>query len=190
MITVEAASSIMGGCLAGLDDAALTLTPKPPRKRVRPVPPGFANSAGLDKLILHDSQRPGIVPPGSAGGRTALIRQDVMHSSPTVLVYDDAIETSEVLAAIYRPRGFEVRRMASRETVAEGAGAGSAVVMLRSQGYESATTTNEPLRVLIGQASLAGPAGGGKHVAACRLSSLFDYRELVSAIDRLLCGSD
>jgi hypothetical protein len=112
-----------------------------------------------------------------------------MSSTPTLLVYDDAIETSEVLAAVYQPRGFEVRRLASPPTAADGREPGSAVVVLSSAG-ESAARTNGPLKVLIGRAHEEPLHAGARLVSTCRLSSLFDYGELVSAIDRLLCGTD
>lgn len=111
-----------------------------------------------------------------------------MKSTPTVLVYDDAIETSEVLEAVYQPRGFDVRRMTSL-----GARAGSpkcgGVVVLSSHAGESASES-PPIRVLIGRVSEGPSHCDASRVAACRLSSLFDYRELVSAIDRLLCETD
>jgi hypothetical protein len=110
-----------------------------------------------------------------------------MSSPPTVHVYDDAIETSEVLAAIYQPRGFEVRRVALGVAAEAGPCPGSAVVVLSSLGGEPFEGEHAPRKVLIGRVE----EGGGAHgVAACRLSSLFDYRELVSAIDRLLCETD
>jgi predicted SPOUT superfamily RNA methylase MTH1 len=112
-----------------------------------------------------------------------------MNSTPTVLVYDDAIETSEVLAAVYQPRGFEVRRLASRGESAEGSN-GSAVVVLSSREGEQSRETKTPRKVLIGRVLDETSPCDERRVAACRLSSLFDYRELVSAIDRLLCETD
>ena len=111
-----------------------------------------------------------------------------MSSTPTVHVYDDALETSEVLAAVYQPRGFEVRRLTSRgESV--GAEYSSAVVVLTSHTNPTSPSA-APLKVLIGRVPDTAPHGDARRVDACRLSSLFDYRELVSAIDRLLCGTD
>ena len=111
-----------------------------------------------------------------------------MSSTPTVLVYNDAIETSEVLAAVYQPRGFEVRRLTSRDDSAAEHDYDGAVVVLSSYG-EPSQPSKMPLKVLIGRVDEA-PQCDARRVAACRLSSLFDYRELVGAIDRLLCGTD
>jgi hypothetical protein len=108
-----------------------------------------------------------------------------MNSTPTVLVYDDALETSEVLEAVYQPRGFEVRRLTSGEEWAGGLD-GGAVVVLSSPAGES-TSGSPPLKVMIGRFSEEPSQTDTSRVVACRLSSLFDYRELVSAIDRLLC---
>ncbi len=108
-----------------------------------------------------------------------------MNSTPTVLVYDDAVETSEVLAAVYRPRGFHVERrsVAPPETGSKG------TVVVLSQ--EASRSRARALRVVGGRADdpFGGPdrAGGA---ADCRMSSLFEYRELVSAIDRLLSETD
>jgi hypothetical protein len=112
-----------------------------------------------------------------------------MNSTPTVLVYDDAIETSEVLAAVYQPRGFEVRRLAPRGESAEGSNHGSAVVVLSSREGEL-PQAKTPRKVLIGRVLDETSPCDERRIAACRLSSLFDYRELVSAIDRLLCETD
>jgi hypothetical protein len=128
--------------------------------------------------------------PVSAGRRASEIRQEVMSSSPTVLVYDDAIETSEVLKAVYQPRGFEVHRQPSPGQCRHGQTFGNSVVVLRSLFNKPSEKTEAPLKVLIGRFEGESLPHDESRVAACRLSSLFDYRELVSAIDRLLCGSD
>jgi hypothetical protein len=112
-----------------------------------------------------------------------------MSSTPTVHVYDDALETSEVLAAVYEPRGFEVRRLTSRGESTDGAEYGSAVVVLSSHADPTSHAT-APLKVLIGRIPGEVAHSDARRVAACSLSSLFDYRELVSAIDLLLCGTD
>jgi hypothetical protein len=113
-----------------------------------------------------------------------------MAPTPTVLVYDDAFETSEVLAAVYEPRGFQVERIAAGPAGTEGHGEGNTVVRLRSPSAPSHPNHRPPFKVLIGRATAGLPAVETGHVAACRLSSLFDYRELVGAIDRLLCDRD
>jgi hypothetical protein len=110
-----------------------------------------------------------------------------MSSTPTVLVYDDALETSEVLAAVYRPRGFEVQRLRTRGESAGEPHPGGAVVMLSSHDGERSRPGESPLRVMIGRMPEGVSPSNGSRVAACRLSSLFDYGELVIAIDRLLC---
>jgi predicted SPOUT superfamily RNA methylase MTH1 len=122
--------------------------------------------------------------------QTPLVRQDVMYSTPTVLVYDDAIETSEVLAAVYQPRGFEVRRLSSQCKSAEHSDYGGAVVVLSSREGEPSRQPKSTRKVLIGRVVDQASGCEERGVAACRLSSLFDYRELVSAIDRLLCETD
>ncbi|QDT54899.1 hypothetical protein Pan44_29380 [Caulifigura coniformis] len=113
-----------------------------------------------------------------------------MKSTPKVLVYDDAFDTSEVLAAVYRPRGFEVERVSTRESHPPFQRGRGSVVVLRSPTADDDIADHPPLKVIVGRMA-AGPAQTeARNVAACRISSLFDYRELVSAIDRLLCGSD
>ncbi|HVJ68048.1 MAG TPA: hypothetical protein VM510_08700 [Caulifigura sp.] len=111
-----------------------------------------------------------------------------MPFSPTLLVYDDAVETSEVLAAVYQPRGFTVERRTDFAD-SEQAGTGTNTVVLMHAG-DRPMPLEQPLRVVIGRANTAPRSDRPCEVAACRISSLFDYRELVSAIDRLLCGSD
>ncbi len=114
-----------------------------------------------------------------------------MNSTQTVLVYDDAVETSEVLAAVYQPRGFTVERRLTGNDAVRGAMNRSTVVVLRSGAVGSIADQTRPLSVVIGRTDDGTPATSHRRqVAACRMSSLFDYRELVSAIDRLLCGSD
>jgi len=113
-----------------------------------------------------------------------------MKSTPTVLVYDDAFETSEVLAAVYRPRGFEVERVSSRESFRPSANCASNVVILRSPSGDDDIEHQPPFKVVVGRMSVGPAQPEARSVEACRISSLFDYRELVSAIDRLLCGSD
>ena len=110
-----------------------------------------------------------------------------MSSTPKILVYDDAIETSEVLTAVYQPRGFQVRRLTSPAAAADRAEYGAAVVVLSSEAGPPGQPTTT-LKVLIGRVPEETPEGDASRVAACRLSSLFDYRELVGTIDRLLCG--
>ncbi len=111
-----------------------------------------------------------------------------MKSTQTVHVYDEAVETSEVLAAVYQPRGFTVQR---RHALGSETPHGPTVVVLRPETGDPDGGESSPLRVVIGKAPVNPAPGGPRHnVNACELSSLFEYRELVSAIDRLLCGSD
>ena len=63
-------------------------------------------------------------------------------------------------------------------------------MVLRSPSSKPTEENEAPLKVLIGRVEDESLPGDERRVSACRLSSLFDYRELVSAIDRLLCGSD
>ena len=40
-----------------------------------------------------------------------------MNSTQTLLVYDDAVETTEVLTAVYQPRGLRIERVTSRMSI-------------------------------------------------------------------------
>jgi hypothetical protein len=117
-----------------------------------------------------------------------------MNSTQTLLVYDDAVETSEVLKAVYQPRGLSVQRVTSRTMAQTGSSPETSLMVVNSGSFYRMPGRESRLSVVIGRLDVdddslqTAAAGDGERT--CRLPSLFDYRELVSAIDRLLCVSD
>lgn len=116
-----------------------------------------------------------------------------MNSTQTLLVYDDAVETSEVLTAVYQPRGLSVQRVTSRTMAHTCSPPETSLMVVNSGSFYRMPGRESRLSVVIGRLDVddslqTAAATDGERT--CRLPSLFDYRELVSAIDRLLCVSD
>ncbi len=104
-----------------------------------------------------------------------------MSHSSSILVVDGPSETTEVLRAVFEPRGHAVDRVRQSQLPS---GSSPGVVVWHTSEFEDASAadrfTGVP-RVVIGRARVTEPASGTR-----RFSQPFEYGELLGAIESLL----
>lgn len=111
-------------------------------------------------------------------------------SGQQVVVVDGVPETAQVLRAVLEPRGHRVERVRgfdpARSTATD------TVLVLHDDGSSDAARRHKygtVPRVIIGSlapGSAAAPAGGTEQ----RLAQLFQYAELIRAVESLLAGDE
>lgn len=104
-----------------------------------------------------------------------------MSHSSSILVVDGPSETTEVLRAVFEPRGHAVDRVRQSQLPN---GSSPRVVVWHTSDAEDASAVDRFLgipRVVIGRACVSDPVA-----ATPRFSQPFEYRELLGAIESLL----
>jgi hypothetical protein len=102
--------------------------------------------------------------------------------SRCLLVYDEAAETAEVLAAVYEPTGIAVRRVRpSHQPTLQSDPTERSVLVVDQR--ESGRTDGR--RIVIGRLP-ENPPQDSPLPGSRRLPALFRYSELVAAIDQIL----
>lgn len=103
-------------------------------------------------------------------------------AAPTLVVFDEACDTAEVLAAVYEPRGIVVeRRRPSLER--ERAQTWPSVVL--RDGKDNSAAEAGSRCVVIGSAFVPD-ADSERTTDALALSPLFHFPDLIAAVDSLL----
>jgi hypothetical protein len=106
-------------------------------------------------------------------------------AAPTLVVFDEACDTAEVLAAVYEPRGIVVeRRRPSLEAVRTDSW--PSVVLL--DGRRNSVAECGSARILIGTAVVPDDTVGGITNSRA-MSPLFHFPDLIAAVDSLLAES-
>ncbi len=114
-----------------------------------------------------------------------------MSSGQRIVVVDGLSETEEVLKAILEPRGFQVTRMRTHDSVARFRETEPPNVVVV---HGSAADVNEPSvgiwnsipRVVIGSAHHAPTQVSERRTSTHFLNKPFQYGELIRAIEQLL----
>ena len=104
-----------------------------------------------------------------------------MSHSSSILVVDGPPETTEVLRAVFEPRGHAVGRVRQSQLPSDSS---PRVVVWHTSESEDASAADRFAgvpRVVIGRARVTEPASGAR-----RFSQPFEYRELLGAIEILL----
>ena len=108
----------------------------------------------------------------------------MVGNSPSILVVDGLSETTDVLKAVFEPRGHAVNRVRQSQLPSKTSSPEPRVVVWHSNDTDDAQAANRfegiP-RVIIGRAS-----GSLLPCGSRRLSQPFEYGELLQAIESLL----
>jgi hypothetical protein len=103
-------------------------------------------------------------------------------TAPTLVVFDEACDTADVLAAVYEPRGITVER---RRPSLEPASTECWPSVVLMDGDRSAAAAVDSPRVLIGRAFYSDDASA-RRATDRTLSPLFHFPDLIAAVDSLL----
>jgi hypothetical protein len=115
-----------------------------------------------------------------------------MRNGGTLLVIDESSDTTEVLKAVFEPRGVRVDRFRTRTAPipANGATALPAVVVIDSDSWRSPESSDDcwadAPRVIIGQARKPVPPLPGNTRPTQFLGTPFQYSELIGVIENLM----
>ncbi len=113
-----------------------------------------------------------------------------MQVPPRLFVYDDSVELTEVLEAVYEPRGLCVERIRSNDGAPAQEHSGNSIQVMAS-GASGLRSTGSGRCVVIGRFGFEDCDTQPGHAdSRYRLRSPFHFRDLISAIDQLLDSGD